>query len=107
MIHVFKALTEEVHSMQTQMGSFGREQDILMEMPGTENAATPVKSALDTLFRRLDPAEKRIHEPEYISMSTEIIHLETQRGRKIRWGREKAEQSIQEPQEDIKRLTHA
>lgn len=44
--------------MQTQMGSFGREQDILMEMPGTEIAATPGKSALDTLFRRLDPAEK-------------------------------------------------
>lgn len=78
--------------MQTQIGNFGRQQEILIEMPGIETSVTQVKSAFDSLFSRLDPAEERIGEPENISISTEIIQLETQRGKeKVGEGKDRTE----------------
>ena len=64
--------------MQTPVGTSRGPQEILIETPEIENSVTELGRALESPFRRLDPAEKRICEPE--NTSTEITQLETQRG---------------------------
>lgn len=72
--------------MPTPVGTSRGPQEILIETPEIENSVTELGRALESPFRRLDPAEKRIWEPE--NTSTEITQLETQRGGRGERGRQ-------------------